>query len=266
MKGKSIITLVSVILFISCQPPFYYKIKKIEGTIYDKDNNSIFIDFHSRRKLLIYNSSDSEINLFLRTLNLAKHGRIELEHLLTTSAKINIEISEKIGIMFKNGKYRLMGGMTGSENNQSDSLIINEINLTPWVMLFNKKKYLWVYEENTIEIFKGSVNYINDSSFNLNNSNIKLFDWHTNKEITSFSIDTIKIEDLMYPDMMYKNLKELFYFTGLHEIYHTRPENIEIQEYKGDSEFDAIELEEKAFKKRKTINKRKIKQPTTNNG
>jgi len=251
--------LLTTIIFVSCKPPLYYKIKKIQGTIYDTDNQSIFVDFHSKRKLKILNSNDPEIDLFLRTLTLARLGRLELEHLLLTSSKITIDISNKIGIMFKDGKYRLMGGMTGPENNQSNSLIINEIDLTPWVMLFNKDKYLWVYEENKIELYKGSMNYINDSSFNLKNENIKLFDWHTNKEITSFSIDTIKIEDLMYPDMMYKNLKELFYFAGLHEIYHTRPENIKIQECKGNSEFDAISLEEKAFKKRKRINKRKIK-------
>ena len=245
-------------LQFSCRAPLYYKLNKIEGTIYNK-NKAVNVDFHSRRKLHITNCQDSEFIEFLNTLTLARHGRKELEHLLTTSSKVTVSISDKTGIMFKDGKYRLMGGMTGPNIGQSIDLIKNENSETSWSKTFKKDKYLLVYKENTIEIFKGSIAYAKDRSIHLNNTNVKLFDWKTNKEVKAFSMDTIDIEPLMFPDMLYKNDRELFYFAGVHEIYHTRPENIEIQENKGDREVDAIELESKAFKLRQKINKRKIK-------
>ena len=44
----------------------------------------------------------------------------------------------------------------------------------------------------------------------LNKDNVFLFDFKTNEQILNFSMDTIKIEPIIYPDLMYKNYKELY--------------------------------------------------------
>lgn len=248
-----------LISYGSGQIPFYYKLNKIQGTIYDKQGEPISVDFHSRRKLIIKNCRDPELDTFLRTLTLVKYGRKSLEHLLTTPAKISIIISQKIGIMYREGKYRLMGGMTGPDKIQFNRLITNKPERSFLGSLFVNDKYLRVYEENTIEIFKGLLVYSNDTAIILSKENVKLVNGRFNEEIELFSIDTIKIEPLMYPDMMYKNTRELYFFTGTHEIYHTTPANIEIQEANGNPEIDALELERQAFRLRKKINNREIK-------
>lgn len=251
--------IVSYLLLNSCtRGPFYYKIKKIQGTVYNENNLPINVDFHSRRKLKIYNCQNKDIDLFLRSLTLGKHGRIELEHLLLTNARIKLMISEKVGIGLKDGKYRLMAAFTGPESFENLELIADK-KMTFWDALLDRDKYVWVYNHNTIEIFKGSYLFIKDSTINLTKNNTKIFDLDNNKEIVEFSMDTITIEPLSFPDMLYQNEKELYYFVGIHEIYHTRPENIEIQQLDGDAEIDAITLEIKAFKKRKTINRRRVK-------
>lgn len=251
--------IVFFILLNSCsRVPFYYKLKKIQGTVYDENNQPIKVDFHSRRKLGIQNCENKDLELFLRSLTLGRHGRVELEHLLSTEAKIKIIISDKVGIGLKDGKYRLMAAFTGPENFENLELIANN-KITFWDVLFDRDKYVWVYNYNTIEIFKGADLFIRDSTINLTKNNTKIFDLDNSKEILEFNIDTITIEPLLFPDMLYKNEKELYYFVGIHEIYHTRPENIKIQQLDGDAEIDAITLEIKAFKKIKAINRRRIK-------
>jgi hypothetical protein len=69
-------------------------------------------------------------------------------------------------------------------------------------------------------------------------------------------MDTIPIEPIMHPNLLYKNYVELYYFGGLHEIYHTTAQNIAIQLKDGDAEFDAFQLELKAFKARKRIHRK----------
>lgn len=243
-------------LYSSAQLPFYYKVKKVKGVVYDQSNNAIHVQFVSRRKLRISNCKYIELDSFLRCLTIEKVGRKELEHLLTSSAKTTIIISPKIGIMYKDGKYRLIAGMTGPLNSQSNDLIQYKKQrlIKKW-----RHTYNFVYKESTIEIFKASLIYSKKNTYSPSKNEVKIFDWKTNEEIKNFSMDTIKIEPLMHPDMMYKNEKELYYFAGLHEIVHTRPKNIELQEAGRDAEWDAIGRERKAFKKRKRINARKVK-------
>lgn len=247
------------ILLNSCsRVPFYYKLKQIQGIVYDENNQPIKVDFHSRRKLKIQNCENKDLELFLRSLTLGRHGRVELEHLLSTNARIKLIISEKVGIGLKDGKYRLMAAFTGPESFENLELIADK-KMTFWDVLLDRDKYVWVYNHNIIEIFKGSYLFIKDSTINLTKNNTKIYDLDNSKEIVEFSMDTITIEPLSFPDMLYQNEKELYYFVGIHEIYHTRPENIKIQQLDGDAEIDAITLEIKAFKKRKAINRRSIK-------
>lgn len=256
---KRFLTLTTILVLFSAQSwsqlPLYYKIKKIEGKIYDEKGTEVTVSFKSRMKLVIQNCANQELDTFLRTLTIAKHGRKELEHLLTTSAKITIVISDKIGVDFRDGKYWLIAGITGPDADQSDRLIPNPASVTIWSRLFNKNKFTSVLQENRIELFQGSVLFAHDSMITLDKNNVKIFDRQNNLEITNFSMDTIDLEPILHPELLYKNLRELYYFGGLHEIYHTRPENIEITIAKGDTEYDTMKLERKAFKRRAKINK-----------
>jgi hypothetical protein len=170
-------------------------------------------------------------------------------------------VSEKIGILYKDGKYRMIGGISGPERYEDHELIVNYSSITLWKRIFKKELFVGVYSANSIELFKGSVNFVKDSTRNLTKDDVKIFDWHEDKEIEQFSLDTIHIEPLMNPEMMYKNCRELYYFAGLHEIFHITPENIEIQLEEGDSETGAMKLECKAFKKRLALNRKNIIYP-----
>lgn len=243
----------------SAQIPLYYAFKQVKGTVFDKEGNAIRIRMRSRNRLEIKNCQSEELDSFFRTLILAKHGRKELEHLLTTSSNVRVNVSDHVGVMYKDGYYRAVAGLSGPVKGQSRELVLNEASSTLWHRMFHRHRFIHVYKENTIDLFTGVLQIANDKAFNLAKEKVRLFDWKKNEEILDFSMDTICIEPFMYPELLYRNKTELFYFAGLHEIYHTRPENIDLQDGRRDPEKDAIELERKAFKFRSRINKKKIR-------
>ena len=239
------------------QIPLYYKLKKVRGELFQNDSSIIKVEFVNRRNLAITGCKNPQIDTLLRTLTFTRISRKYLEHLITSSSQITIDVSDMIGLIFKDGKYRLIAGLTGPDNNQSKELITDSTsNLKPR----NKyKKPYEVFKQNTIQIFKGSIIYYYNSSIILNKNNVFLFDFANNKRILDFSMDTIKIEPILYPDLMYENIRELYYFAGTHEIFHTTPSNIEEQLNKIDAESSAFAIERKLFKKRLAINRKKIK-------
>lgn len=231
------------------QIPFYYKFKKIEGVVYTKDGDEVLVQINSRNKLTITNCNDEKLETFLRTLMLGRHGRKELEHLLKTEAKVTIIIHDKAGAYWYNGQCMLVGGISGPAGEVGDL-----------IELVDDYDGYKVYKENTIEIFEKSIAYANDTNLVLTEGDIKIMDRETGTWIEDFSLDTMEVIKIQDTSMLYKNLRELYYFCGLHEIYHTRSENIVLNHIEGgDPEADAWALEEKAFKHRKAINRRKIK-------
>ncbi|MBX7094481.1 MAG: hypothetical protein K1X56_07165 [Flavobacteriales bacterium] len=245
-----------IILNVHSQVPFYYSIKKVEGLVYSKDHLPIHVKVVSRRKLNIQGCNDPELDTLLRTLQLTRTGRKYLEHLITSSSKITIEIEPKVGIIYYSGKYYLMAGLTGPSENQSDSLIQESSNLK---VKNRRKNTNWVFQENTITIFSESINYSLDSNYSIKKENVVLFDHKKNEHIAHFNLDTIKIEPVQHPEMLYQNKRELYYFCFIHEIFHTTPKNIALQIEKNNPESDAYKIEKKLFKKRKKINKLKLK-------
>ena len=256
MKMKFIT--VFLILFcklLICQPPFYYKFKRIHGSILDIDSNKIDIEFKSRHSLLIKNCSKADIDTLLRTLTFTRLSRKYLQHLITTSSVITIDVSENIGLQRKDGKYRLIAGIAMNKKGHSNKLITDNTSnfYSPQkAPLLNK-----VYKENSITFFKGSL-YFYNKSMDANNSNVTIINAINGETTTAINMDTINIEPISHADLMYKNIKEVYYFVGIHEIYHTTAMNIAKQIKKIDSESDAYLIERKAFKKRKKINKMKI--------
>lgn len=262
MKFLNFCTVFLIVLYSStvcAQIPLYYTFKQINGTVFDVHGSPIHIHIKSRSKLKITNCQSDEMDTFFRTLILARDGRDALEHLLTTSSKVTIHISDKVGVLLKDGYYRIIAGLAGPERGQSRELIKNEVSTTLSRQMNKREKFVYVYAENTIELFTGVLNYTSKRGKNLKAGDIHLFDWKANSEIIAFSMDTICIEPLLYPKMLYKNKTELFYFSGIHEIYHTRPENIELQDSFQESESSAIAIEHKAFRHRDIINKKKIR-------
>ena len=258
---RLISTLLLLTSLSACSLPFRYQFRPIEGNVYQHDGTPMHVRFKGPKRLQISGCEDARLDTFLRTLPLVKHGRKQLKYLLTSSAKVRLIISDQMGIMYKDGKYGLIAGSSGPDKDQSEWLISNNASISTWTLLFNRKKPVMVYDENTIEIFKGSTTFYLDSTPAWTKANIRLFNWHTNEEITEFSLDSIELAPIRYPDLLYRNIRELYYFAGLHEIYHTRPENIEIHEDGGNAEGPAIAYEMKAFRKRKRINRRQIRWP-----
>jgi len=239
------------------QIPLYYAFKQVKGTVFDTEGNAISIRIQSRNKLEIKNCPSAELDMFFRTLILAKHGRKELEHLLSTSSRVTVNISDHVGVMLKDGYYRAVAGLAGPVKEQSRKLVLNEASRTLWQRMFHRQRFIHVYEENTINLFTGVLLLASNPGMILSKEQVRLFDWKKNEEITDFSMDTISIEPFLYPELLYRNKRELFYFAGLHEIYHTRPENIDLQDGLNDPEEDAIELERKAYRFRSRINARR---------
>lgn len=239
------------------QVPFYYKIKKVSGTLYETDGSPFTAKVNSRRNLETSGCKDPKVDTLLKCLTFSRTSRKYLEHLLTTSAQITIEVTDKVGLIHRNGRYWLIAGLTGPGSNQSKKLIVDETsNLKPRNRV--KHPYL-VYEQNTIQLFRGSILYFYDSTYLLNSDNVQIFDSVSNDFIDTFSMDTISIEPIMYPELMYRNMKEFYYFAGVHEIIHITPSNIDDQIYSMYPEAAAFEVEIKLFKRRNEINRKRIK-------
>ncbi len=68
--------LLFLVIILPCfsQIPGRYKLKQIKGTIYDRNGQAIGVSFYSRRKLILNGCKDQDVDLFLRTLLLGRHG------------------------------------------------------------------------------------------------------------------------------------------------------------------------------------------------
>lgn len=260
-KRWAILLVAAWSLLIGCRYPFYYSFERPEGVIYESDGDPIHVSFRSRRKLKIEGCEEGDLERFLRSLVLARHGRRELEHLLKSSASIELEVSDKVGVAQKEGKYYLIGGLTGPAKDDPRELIVNEASRDLWVRLFDKDRPLKVYEQNRIVLFKGSFRYLRDSTNELEAEEVCLHDLDRDRKVREFSMDSIELEPLRHPDMLYRSLREFYYFGGVHEIHHTRPENIDVQLRDGNRERGAIEKEKEAFEYRERLERRTIRKP-----
>jgi len=257
MKRIALIIMIILPNLIFSQIPFYYKLKNVSGKLLQTDSTYFSVRFIDRRHLEITGCKNPNVDTLLRTLTFTRTSRKYLEHLLKTSSQVLLDVSDKVGITYDKGKYYLMSGLTGPDKEKSDDLIEEtSSNLKP----SNKRKHPYhVFKQNTIRIFRGTILYYYDSTFRINKDNVFLFNLKKDKQIIDFTMDTIIIEPIMYPEIMYKNIQELYYFAGTHEIYHITPENIDLWLHRKNTETDAFILERKMFKKRKKINNMKVK-------
>jgi hypothetical protein len=231
------------------QAPFYYKLRSVQGSVFDGAWNEIKARIASRNKLEFLSNGEPAVMEFLQTLTLGRIGRKQLEFLLTTPTEVTVINTNKIGLLFKECRYYLIVGITGPGEGQSDSLI----------ELSDRRKgdRPWeVFEQSSIELFRGSLLQAHDPGRPLDRSQVKIFDGRTWQEVTEFFLDTISIEPVQRADLLYANNVELYYFCGIHEIHHLQPENVAIQLDFGDTEAGAFRIEEAAMKKRKAIMRR----------
>jgi len=221
------------------------------GELVQADGSRFSVQMLSKNQLEIKGSKNPSVDTFLRTLLFSRVSRKYLQHLITSASEIKVNVSDKTGIMLLDGKYGLIAGLTGPENDTSIHLIQERSNLRS-----GRKKRNLIYSKNTLELYCGSITYFYNPAMTLDSTNTILFDFDRNIRISSFSMDTINIEPVKHSDLMYQNRKELYYFAGTHEIVHTTPGNINLQLAKKDSEKDAMLIERKLFRKRKEWNKK----------
>jgi hypothetical protein len=211
-------------------------------------NGSFQVDYYGQDSLTFQNLHDGNIRLFFETLAKHRIGRKQLKYLLRTNSEIDIQIMEKTGIMLKDSLYRFIAGITGVDNNQSNQLIPEYYQPFFWWKDSN-----YVYKQNSIIFFTGFLENTQINCGEMDTKNTYIIDWKSNKMIRSFSMDTIQVEQFMNPEMLYQNKIELFFFGGIHEIEHLRPENIKIQLINGDVEKQPMKLERRAFRRRNKI-------------
>lgn len=228
------------------QVPLYYKFKKVSGTILS-DNEEILITFHSRRKLIIKNCKNKSLEEFLRTLIISKTGRKQLEHIINSHANITVNVIDKMGFAKFDSKYHIIAGIT----THPPSLSKIEYNGDS------------TYAEISISIFKRTIEYLN-SPFKIDSNNSVYYNLdleNDSSKVSNLNYDSVKIEPLMFEEYAYKNIRELYYFCGVHEIEHTKTHNIikQLNGNFGEIEYDAFKIELKEFRKRKKINRKKIK-------
>lgn len=255
MKKAILIILIILPNLIFSQLPFYYKLKNVSGKLMQEDSSYFSVRFINRRHLEIIGCKYPNVDTLLRTLTFTRISRKYLEHLIKTSSQIRLEVSDKVGIVFHNGKYHLIAGLTGPEKEKYGELIEERTSNLKFLNKRNKPNKVFI--QNTIRLFRGTILYYYDTTFKLNMNNVFLFDLNADKQIIEFNMDTIDIEPIMHPDLMYKNMRELYYFAGTHEVFHTTPFNIDLSLHKKNTETDAFILERKLFKKRKKINRLK---------
>lgn len=223
--------------------------KPISRNFYTIDGKSHSITYFGYKKCVV-NSENQQVIQFFTLLPLGRLGRKQLNFLLKTNAKVLLNFSNKICVTYKDGKYRIAAGLTGQNENQSNDVVLE------YYQPLSRKKRFYVFKENSLSLYFGCIEYIKNPNIHLDTNNVILFNLHSNQVIHSFSMDTIKIEPFMNPDFLYKNVNELFYFAGIHEIEHLKPDNIIEQILNGEIEKKPMQIEIKAFKRRKQINRK----------
>ena len=246
---KSIVKYFLLVVLIPTASYSQTKRKPLAGKVYFPNGVLLRVSYAGADRISL-NPENKVYQDFFSSLTLCKVGRKQLVHLLNTKSEVTVEISDKICIMYKDSNYRIVAGLTGVDAKQSDSLIME------YYQPRKRADTHFVHKQNTLTIYSGCLNYIKSPSMNLDTSNVILFDWHTNEKITNFSMDTIKIQPFMNPDLLYRNQTELYCFAGIHEIEHLKPENILQQINDGMPEYDAMKIEGIAFRRRRKINRK----------
>lgn len=222
--------------------------KPISGKVYTPQGDSINITYSGKERISL-DSDNEDYNCFFSSIVLCKTGRKQLKHLLQTESQVTIDINSKICITYQDSSYRIAAGLTGVETDQSSRLIME------YYQPKGKRKDInLVYEQNTVIIYSGCLDYIKNPSMRLDKNNVVLFDLSKNQFIDDFDLDTINIEPFMHPELLYQNEIELYCFVGIHEIEHLKAENILVKINGGSVEASAMKIELKAFKRRKRIN------------
>lgn len=245
----NLMMLVAISLCTSCS--MFYRKKPISSTFNSIGNHRFEVRYFGFDSIVFKDLEDKNIQEFFQTMAKMRLGRKQLKHLLRTNADIHIEISERTGIMFKDSLYYLVAGLTGVSNLQSNALIPEYYQPILWWKDSN-----YVFKENSIILFKGFLENPDLNPKYIDSTNAIILEWKTNDFIHSFSMDSITIEPIRYADKLFKNKTELFYFAGIHEIEHLRPENIKQQIKKGDIEKRPVKIEKRAFRRRNHLNKK----------
>ncbi len=226
--------------------------KPLIRLFYDATNHPFSVIYKGGNRITV-NSKNQDVVDFFNVLTMKRMGRKQLKHLLLTHAQVHFSISDRVGLYYKDNAYRVIAGLTGQAI--GSGALIPEYYKPNWFLPTNH-----VFNEVQITLYKGSILYIGNQKMRLDSTNVYLYDATTFRSIDRFSMDTIKIEPFLLPDLLYKNLAELYYYCGIHEIEHTRPDNI-FEQLKNSRKIEEkpFKIERKAFRKRKAFNKKLLR-------
>lgn len=235
------------------QWPGYYQYHQIKGKVYLADSSYIKVAIKNRSTLQIQKDCpDPNVAYLLKSLMSTRLSRRYLEHLLSTSSKIILEITPKVGILYSKGKYHYMAGLTGPSIAQYRYVNDYGSNLNRWRIFGSKEVFEW----NKITLFEGSLQYYHCGGV-LDSTNTLIYNNDKGCYIPSFTMDSIKVEPIEHPEMLYENRFEFYYFSAIHECIHTSSKNIELQRFRrGKEENEPYRREKKALRKRARLNRR----------
>lgn len=248
-----------------------YKFQGLKGKIYLEENKVITIQVRSRTELQFSEGCPDEIRNFFSTLWLTRIGRQSVVHLLRSRSKIFFHISDSMGCMIYKGEAWTVLGVT-------DPDYLNKLKK-------NKKPPRTIrdydggqtWESQRITLFRGSYRYrMGDTSLLFQNK-IHVTDFTKGENISPgqkdsamqelrmkhFRADSIdKASTRAVPKRKkqgpeFKNCREYYYFTGIHEIAHTTSKNIAISRRYGDAEKDPYKMEKKAARRLGKVNRSK---------
>lgn len=269
MKRNSLLVL---LLLLGQSPAFCsYKYKGLKGKIYLQENQPITIQVRSRTELQFSEGCPDEIRNFFSTLWLTRIGRQSVVHLLRSRSKIFFHISDSMGCMIYKGEARTLLGVT-------DPDYLNKLKKdkkSPGIIKDYDGGQTW--ESQRITLFRGSYRYrMGDTSLLFQNK-IHVTDFTKGENISpgqkdsamqelrmkhfrADSIDKASTRALLKRKKQgpeFKNCREYYYFTGIHEIAHTTSKNIAISRRYGDAEKDPYKMEKKAARRLGKVNRSK---------
>ncbi len=201
---------------------------------YIVDGQGNKLDIQVKDNQIVYgNNVSTDVQNTLNGMWATAEGQGQVNHLLQTNAAIKLEVSDNIGVIYDGGKYYAVYGVTGSRPGQDDKMI---------------KDYDGgeVYKENTVTLFKGTLEHGVGNDKALNSGNITVLRPDGKDISKKHAGKNIEVQPSQNPDKIYKTEAQFYNLTGVHEATHTTSANIQLKKTGKDAEAPAYENEAKS--------------------
>jgi len=201
---------------------------------YIVDGEGNRLDIQVQDNQLVYGDNVSqEVQNTLNGMWQTEAGQGQVNHLLNSNAAIELNVSENIGAYVVDGKYYAVYGSTGPSPDQNIGLIKD----------YDGGK---VYAENTVTLFKGTLEYGMGDQNKLNAGQVTVIDPTTRKDVSGQHQGKVSLEPSQNPDKIYQSQTQFYNLAGTHEAEHTKSANIKLQRRGRDAEAPAYKIEERS--------------------